>query len=437
MTEDVNPADLARHELRQCHEMGHDVGVQQALYAELERSGAPEESFEALLHDLEALGLPADSPWTEPAELDEILELLPRSEAPTSPDRAILADRVGAAWAGRVVGNMLGKPVEMGVRWTRRAIEEYLRSVDAYPLTDYVPVDARDADRLGFRENWPETTRGRVSGSSRDDDVDYTVLGLYLLETYGLDFTTADVAREWLLRFPFHQVYTAERATYRNLVNGVPPERAGRISNPYREWIGALIRADIFGYVSPGDPRRAAELAYRDARLSHTANGVYGEMWAAALVAAAFTAPDARSTVAESLRHLPRGSRLAAELRAVVADFDSGVEWSQAVAGIERRTAGMHWVHTINNAGAICAGVLWGSGDFTTTIALTVQAGMDTDSNGATAGSVAGILYGGAGIPQHWTDPLQDKVRSAVFGFDGVRISDLAARTLTLIDQQQ
>ena len=59
------------------------------------------------------------------------------------------------------------------------------------------------------------------------------------------------------------------------------------MDNPYREWIGAQIRADICGYV-PRPPGAAAKLAFRDASLSHTANGIYGAMWSAALVAAAF-----------------------------------------------------------------------------------------------------------------------------------------------------
>ena len=62
-----------------------------------------------------------------------------------------------------------------------------------------------------------------------------------------------------------------------------------------------------------------------------------------------------------------------------------------------------------------------------------VRGGLDTDSNGATAGSVAGVLTGAAAIPAQWTEPLRDTVRSAVFGFDGVRISELAERTLRLV----
>lgn len=84
----------------------------------------------------------------------------------------------------------------------------------------------------------------------------------------------------------------------------------------------------------------------------------------------------------------------------------------------------------------ITAGLLYGDGDFTRTVALTVRGGLDTDSNGATAGSFAGVLCGAAAIPAQWTEPLEDRVRSAVFGFDGVRISELAARTVQLADSQ-
>ena len=68
----------------------------------------------------------------------------------------------------------------------------------------------------------------------------------------------------------------------------------------------------------------------------------------------------------------------------------------------------------------------------TRTITLTVRGGLDTDSNGATAGSVAGVLTGADAIPDQWKEPLEDRVRSAVFGFDGVHISELAERTVRL-----
>ena len=417
---------LVEAELNQRRETGHDVS---AIAAKLAALGA-DASDDALLgirDELEALAPPAAWPYEEPSGLQEIIQTFPATEA--VPVDADLEDRILGAWRGRIAGNMLGKPVENGEVWTRERIRSFLELSDAYPISDYIPVPDSIPEGYLLRHHWPHTTRGRVSGSWRDDDVDYTILGLHLLETHGADLRPEDVAEGWLLRLPFHQVYTAERIAYRNLANGLDPSAAASHHNPYREWIGALIRADIFGYVHPGSPRRAAVAAYQDAVLSHRANGIYGEMWAAALVAGAFTATSPRSLLTDSIQYVPPGSRLAAALRQVLDLYDRSAGWEEAMTELDRTTGHYHWVHTVNNAAVIAAGILWGEGDFTRTIGLTVQGGLDTDSSGATAGSVAGILTGAAGIPPHWTDPLEDRVRSALFGFDGISISELAART--------
>jgi hypothetical protein len=103
-----------------------------------------------------------------------------------------------------------------------------------------------------------------------------------------------------------------------------------------------------------------------------------------------------------------------------------------AVDTIRARFGQYSWVHSINNACLITAGLLWGDGDFTATVGLTVQGGWDTDSNGATAGSVIGTVLGADQLPSHFIEPLQDRTRSAVFGYDNSRISELARRTTAL-----
>ncbi|GGT92667.1 ADP-ribosylglycohydrolase family protein [Streptomyces coeruleorubidus] len=347
-----------------------------------------------------------------------------------------LTDRILGGWQGRIAGNMLGKPVEQGEVWTRDRIDRYLRQAAALPLTDYLPEPISESDGFELRPEWRQCVRGHIHGSCRDDDVDYAILGLDLLETHGFDFSTEQVGDLWLLRLPYLQTFTAERAAYRNLANGLKPPLTATYDNPYQEWIGALIRADIFGWTCPGAPRRAASLARRDAVLSHTGNGVYGAMWAAALIAAAFTAPTVRHAVDEALAVIPASSRLARTVRRVVALHDTRMSWEDTLTTVTEETTGMGWIHTVPNAAVLTAGLLYGDGDFTRTITLTVRGGLDTDSNGATAGSVAGVFCGAAAIPDQWTVPLEDTVRSAVFGFDGVRISELAERTVRLAEQE-
>jgi hypothetical protein len=209
------------------------------------------------------------------------------------------------------------------------------------------------------------------------------------------------------------------------------PETAAR-RNPYRQWIGAQIRADMWGYVSPGDPAAAARLGFADASLSHVKNGIYGEMWAATLVAAAFTADDVRQALDVALAFVPPRSRLAEALRAVDGWHAEGLDWDAARDRMETGYGELSAVHTINNAAVVAAALLWGEGDFTRTIGLAVEGGWDTDCNGATAGSVFGAIHGPDAIPAHWTEPLSDRLRSALFGFDGSSFSELARRTLAL-----
>jgi ADP-ribosylglycohydrolase len=422
------PAGLARNELQQAAESGHDVAHLRARLAAL--SPRDDEALMDLYQEVLALPQATDWPYVEPSALPEILATLPDAASSTPVDR--LPDRILGAWTGRIVGCMMGKPFEVGP--TRASIRAYLETKHAYPLTGYVPFDnPAERSQLGI-SGFEGLTEGRVHGSVRDDDVDYTVLGLHLLEAYGSGYTARDVAGQWLARFPIYQVFTAERATYRNLLRDVPLAEAGEYENPYREWIGALIRADIFGYVAAGAPRRAAVLSYQDACLSHRANGIYGEMWAAALIASAFTVTSPEAAIVESLRHVPPASRLAEEIRTVLQQFQAGMDWEACLDALYARHAGMSWVHTINNAGALAAALLWGEGRFAETAGLAVQAGLDTDSIGATAGSWVGAFLGQSRLPAALVDPLEDRCRSGVFGFGELSINALAERTLALAE---
>ena len=429
MHDAVDLRDLVANELVQRRESGYEVaGLEAVVVAALADGSAP---LGELLDRLEQAPRSAGWSYEEPSGWGEILAQLPEAApTPLRLDAARLRDRLLGAWLGRCAGCILGKPVE---GWTHVRIRRFLELAGAYPLLDYVPALEPAPEGLELRACWPETTRGRIRFAARDDDLDYTILGLHILETHGFGFGSQDVAAEWLEHLAYGLTYTAERVAYRNLVQGLGPPATATHRNPYREWIGAQIRGDIWGYVSPGDPRQAATLAFRDASVSHVANGIYGELWAAALIAACFVAPDVRSALVASLQHLPPRSRLAETLGHVLDLHVSGLDWPAAREVIEARYGHYSWVHTIPNAAVVAAGLLWGDGDFARTVGLVVQAGWDTDSNGATAGSAYGVLRGAAALPPAFTEPLGDLVHSAIAGYDKARISDLAERTLRLI----
>lgn len=421
----LNTRHLLRAELAQRAESGYDVD---AVVRRLELHGGidavTDDEAEALLDELEGTARQAGWAYAEPEALAEIVAAATWPVAATVALDDAWRDAVGRAWTGRIAGNMLGKPVE---GWSREDVRRLLEAADAWPLRDYFPAPLEHGGLPAYVPCWVETTQGRIDGSSRDDDVDYTILNLHVLSTRGAGFGTEDVAAAWLSMLPFLQTYTAERVAIRNLVRGDEPRFAARWRNPYREFIGAAIRADVFGYVNPGDPGRAAEMAYRDAVLSHTANGVYGEMWCAALVAAAFEGGSAAQTLDRALAVVPARSRLYATVSRVRDWWAAGYGWDETRDRIQAETGELSWVHMLPNAAVLTAGLLYGDGDFDRTIGLTVSAGLDTDSNGATAGSIAGILAGSIG--DHWSTPLKDHVRSAVFGYSASSVTGLAALT--------
>ena len=433
------------HELVQRGEEGCDV-------VELKRERArirslPEQEREAaaaaIYDQLSRLPLRPGFPYDEPSTLEGIRDHSPGSSAATPGADPLtsninLHDRVLGAWLGRIAGCMLGKPVEGLMGAGHQALVTYLKDVRAWPLDDYVPWrEAPPTDDYDL-EWWSATRgccRGQIQCGERDDDTDHTLLGLHILEKHGADFRPHDVAAAWLAHLPFHRVFTAERVAYRNLIeNRVPPDSA-TYRNPYREWIGAQIRADGYGYACPGQPARAAEFAFRDASVSHVKNGVYGEMWVAAMVARALVTDNLEDVLDTGLEHIPRRSRLAEAVGNVRAWARSDDDWQSTYSRIQEAYGHYHPVHTINNAAVVTMALCHGALDYSRTICIAVMGGWDTDCNGATAGSIAGALLGARALPKRWTEPLNDTLRSAVCESESNSIIELAARTVRLIER--
>ncbi len=422
--------ELTRQEIKQREEEGCAVSALRKAHEEA--AAAPEEEREGLCRKIlaELAELPGGAPEREPSGLEEI-----RRQRPQGPrvmqtvfSGADLYDRIYGGWLGRCAGCLLGKPVE---GWTRAEIRAVAVPDGNYPIRDYfAPVLGPAGGRRTLPLGDP-CLRGGIHGMARDDDIDYTIAGLLLLERHGLSLTPERVAELWLSELPYHKVYTAERIAYRNLVNGVPPARAGETLNPCREWIGAQIRADAFGYASPGLPEQAAGLGHADAYLSHRRNGIYGEMFVAAMLAAAFVEPDVARIIEIGLSEIPARSRLAEAVRCVMRWWDAyRGDWGRVADEIDQAYGGLQGCHVVTNAAIVVLGLLAGAEDFTAGLGVSIMPGYDTDCNGATVGSILGVRAGAAGLPEHWIAPLADRVASALGSVQSARISDLAQRTL-------
>ncbi|MFH8898961.1 ADP-ribosylglycohydrolase family protein [Streptomyces coeruleorubidus] len=465
----VQPEDLLGHELRQAAQDGREP---KAIAARWRAAGGPEAPLTAgaspspasrylrqLAKDLldELADLPSTMADDEPTDLEKIRALCPEwppscgqscrwggtrpKESGTPPARVSAATQTPAtpdqhlesAWLGRAVGCLLGKPVE---KLPLEAIRQLARSTGNWPLSTWFTERGVPADLLQKhpwnRRSATTSLAENIDGMPEDDDLNYPLLNLLVLQRHGKSFTTTDVARTWLDELPAGRTFTAERIAYRNLLTGLEPPHTARHRNPFREWIGALIRADVHGWTNPGDPAAAAEQAHRDATLTHSANGVYAAMFTAATIAQAATGEhDVHACLRTGLTVVPPRSRLARAVHHAIRlarehdDFDTVVDQLHAT-----HAATHHWVHAVPNTALIAAALTHANGDFSGSICRAVSGGWDTDSNGATAGSIAGLLAKDpAALPDRWTAPLKNRLSTSIGDFNGIGFDTLAHLT--------
>ena len=415
-----------------------------------------DERLADLWYDLQEIPMREDFAFVEPSDLESI-----RSERngqgtrfPISYGEDELLNRMFGAWLGRCVGCALGKPVEMfmgaynGLSSKERT-KRYLTAIapEEYPIRDYIPGNSPASAETGnvFCE---ASTREKIAFMESDDDIRYTVLAQRVLLSHGAAFTTRDVACAWMNDLGYAQVCTAETQAYRNLAlryrhpclasveEQVDWGWVATHQNPYREWIGAQIRADSWGYAAPGNPELAAEFAWRDARLSHVKNGIYGELFCAAMIAAGFGCSNALQVVEAGLAQIPQRSRLYKEMRETIEICREhgfrATEFEAVLGRIYDRFGHCDAVHTNNNAALVAAALLLGQEDFEKAVTIAVMGGWDTDCNGATVGSIWGAMHGAARIPQKWTTPLNDTLYSLIPDYHPIAISECARRSVKI-----
>ncbi len=333
-------------------------------------------------------------------------------------------DRLEGAILGRMAGCTLGAPVEFWPVEKMKALAE--ENGDAFPPSDYwsyVPEPKKKRYGVSRIEQY---TREGISGVPVDDDIVYTLLGLLIAEDYGTEFSTEDVGRAWMKYLP--HACTAEDAALRNLKKGIPARKAGETNNPYCEWIGADIRSDPWGYMAPGRPEKAAEMAYRDAYISHRRQGIYGEMFFAAAISAAFVLTDPVEALKIGLTEIPESCSLAKAVRWALQVSPEIKDYLQARSAMESRFRGMPQAHTVNNACLTVWGITIGGCDFSKVIGETVAMGMDNDCTAATAGSIVGTVVGKKGIPERWYKNFDNTVYSYINGKEKFTISDVLER---------
>jgi ADP-ribosylglycohydrolase len=306
------------------------------------------------------------------------------------------ADRVRAAWVGQCIGTALGDPVE---GWTSAEI-----AVRHAPISGYL-----------------------AQPKLENDDTAYPLLVLHTLDEYGPAFTSTDLALEWIGHLPF--AYTAEWAAIENVKAGIFPPESRWPRNPCGAWVGGQMRTTVHGLLAPLAPERAAELAFRDAAISHFREGMDGAIYAAALASLAFSGRPIEDLLRAALRFVPSEGAFAATVERSLDACRRRGEWRSALDELRPELDRYHWIHTIPNIACVVVGLVLGDGDFERAILTTLQCGYDTDCTTGQVGAVMGGLLGSEGIPPRWSEPIGVALASYVEGFEEIGFDELVAWT--------
>jgi ADP-ribosylglycohydrolase len=287
-------------------------------------------------------------------------------------------DKVLGCWTGKNIGGTLGAPFEGN----------------------------QEINNLTF---YSQDLKGNPEPN---DDLDLQLIWLRAIEEHGLNNITAQLLGEyWLAHIngPWNEYGVAKT----NMRAGLLPPMSGSCNNErWKSSNGAWIRSEVWACCFPGEPDKAIEYAYKDACVDHYEEGIYAEMFTAALQSAAFVVSDINELIAIGLSKIPEDCRITKSVRIAIDGYKNGKGWLETREAIVKDSSDLGWFQAPANIGFSVLGLLYGEGDFGKSICLTVNCGDDTDCTGATVGAILGIIGGRKAIPEKWLEPIGDSIQT-------------------------
>ncbi len=305
-------------------------------------------------------------------------------------------DKMRGCWLGKNIGGTLGYPFEC----KQGAID-----------LDYYTHDLS----LGVLPN---------------DDLDLQLVWLLACEAYGKKVNAEILANYWVSHiFPDWSEYGMAK---RNLRVGILPGASGKYNNPFGDSNGAWIRSEIWACLHPGHPELAVKYAYEDAIVDHCGEGVYAEIFCAAIQSAAFAESDMEILIDIALSYIPKDCAVAAAV-AYIRELakDETLDWKAARKKFLQKFPssfgnrplpgekfdpeipfGTQGYDAPSNIGIMLLGHYYGGGDFSRAICIAAGCCEDADCTAGTLAALYGIIGGTACIDEKWLVPIGDEIKT-------------------------
>ncbi len=305
-------------------------------------------------------------------------------------------DKVEGCWLGKNIGGTFGAPTEgKSCMEFEKFYDFYLQDLNGEPIPN--------------------------------DDLDLQLVWLNAVEKYNGKINSGILGDYWLSYItPNPEEYGCCKA---NLERGLIPPLTGWVNNMYRNSCGAFIRSEIWACLAPGHPEIAVKYAVMDAEVDHAEEGIYAEVFCAAMESAAFVEDDINKILDIGLSYVPQNCGIRRAVESVRKSYREKLTWKEAFFELMRVEPSSFsgrkgWTDTkgnkiearevgysaSGNVGIALIGLIYGEGDFDKSLAYAMNCGEDTDCTVATIGAMFGVIYGKERIPKKWIAPIGTKI---------------------------
>lgn len=288
----------------------------------------------------------------------------------------ILRDKIAGGWAGKMAGVTYGAPTEF--RAQGRTYEDSIR---------WTPSDIR--------------------GSIWQDDIYVQLTFLMAMDRYGI--TAPSKKYQELFAKAGYPLWHANMQARKNFYDSIFAPLSGSPEyNIHADDIDFQIEADYIGFMCPGMPNTALEIADKIGRIMNYGDGIYGGIFVAALYAEAFFESDIPLIIEKALLSIPSGSDYHKIIRDVIKLHKHYPDdWRAAWKELEEKwgdvdICGAGSTFNIDaklNGAYIVMGLLYGEGDPMETLEVSTRCGQDSDCNPSNALAVIGVIRGFSGLP--------------------------------------
>lgn len=305
----------------------------------------------------------------------------------------ILKDKIAGGWAGKMLGVTYGAPVEF--KALCKTFED--------PIT-WVPSD--------------------VIGSKIQDDLYVQLTFLMTMDQYGID-APAKKFQELFAKAGY-ELWHANVQARKNYFDSIFPPISGHPDfNLHADDIDFQIEADYIGFMCPGMPLTAKDLADKVGHIMNYGDGVYGGIFIGALYSQAYFENDISKLIYKALLSIPAESDYAKIVNDVILLHQHyPTDWRASWKELEIKWGSVHIceagapfnIDAKLNGAYVTMGLLYGDGDPLKTMEITTRCGQDADCNPSNAMAVLGVIKGLSGLPEKYREAVQ-KMGDTLFIF--------------------